>query len=354
MPEMTLAQLAEHVNGTLVGNGDTVVRGCASLEAAGPDQVSFLANDKYTQKVAGSDAAAVIVSTHYDGPGERLIRCDDPYFAFRGAMVALVGFRQPEFDGIDERANIHPSALLGTDVKVAAFVTIARGVHIGDGCVLYPGVYVGPGCRVGAGCTLHPNVTLYDGTVLGERVTIHAGSSIGHDGFGYATHQGAHHKIPQGGRVMIESDVEVGACCAIDRAALGETAIGQGTKFSNHVTIGHGTTLGKHCLVVAQTGIAGSVKVGNYCVFAGQAGVAGHISIGDGAQIGAQAGVTNSISAGEKVWGTPAIPLTQSKRALVNLPHLPKMRKEIGRLQEQIAALEKQMADLQDQTGEQR
>ncbi|MFP4054126.1 MAG: UDP-3-O-(3-hydroxymyristoyl)glucosamine N-acyltransferase, partial [Phycisphaerae bacterium] len=301
MAEMTLAQLAEHVNGTLVADGETVVHGCASLEAAGPNEVSFLANEKYVSQVPRSNAAAVIVSADYDGPGDRLIRCEDPYFAFRNAMVALAGFRQPEFDGIDERASVHPSAVLGAGVRVAGFVTIAPGARIGDGCVLYPGVYVGPGCELGADCTLYPNVTLYDGTVLGERVTIHAGSSIGHDGFGYATHQGAHHKIPQGGRVVIESDVEIGACCTIDRATMGETLIGQGTKFSNLVVIGHGTTLGKHCLVVAQTGIAGSVKVGNYCVFAGQAGLAGHIRIGDGVQIGAQAGVTNDVAPGEKV-----------------------------------------------------
>jgi UDP-3-O-[3-hydroxymyristoyl] glucosamine N-acyltransferase len=343
MDEMTLKQLADRIGGRLDGDGDVAVTGLASLETAGPHEVAFLANEKYVPQVAETNAAAVIVAEEYDGPGEALIRCADPYFAYRNAMVAFHGFREPEFDGIDERANIHSTATLGTNVRIAAFVTVGPHARIGDGCVLYPGVYVGPNVVMGDDCILHPNVTLYDQTQLGDRVTIHANSSLGHDGFGYATHQGAHHKIPQAGRVVIEDDCEIGACCAIDRATMGETRVGAGTKFSNLIAIGHGTTMGEHCLAVAQTGIAGSVKVGNYCVFAGQTGIAGHIEIGDGAQIGAQAGVTNDIPAGEKVWGTPAQPLGQAKRAFGSIPRLPEMRREIRRLQKQLTALEEQV-----------
>jgi UDP-3-O-[3-hydroxymyristoyl] glucosamine N-acyltransferase len=343
MDEMSLNQLAERIGGTLEGNGDVAVTGLASLEAAGPHEVAFLANAKYVPRMTETNAAAVIVDEDYDGPGETLIRCEDPYFAYRNAMVAFHGFREPEFDGIDERANIHPTATLGLDVRIAAFVTVGPHARIGDGCVLYPGVYLGPGAAMGNHCTLHPNVTLYDETQLGDRVTVHAGASIGHDGFGYATHEGAHHKIPQAGRVVIEDDCEIGACCAIDRATMGETRIGAGTKFSNLVAIGHGTTMGQHCLTVAQTGIAGSTTVGNYCVFAGQAGLVGHIHVGDGAQIGAQAGVTNDIPPGEKVWGTPALPLGEAKRAYGSVARLPEMRREIRRLQKQLEALQEQV-----------
>ncbi|MFP4140586.1 MAG: UDP-3-O-(3-hydroxymyristoyl)glucosamine N-acyltransferase [Phycisphaerae bacterium] len=348
MDEMTLSELADHLGGTLEGNGDVTVTAMASLTDAGPGEVAFLANDKYIPQMAETKAAAVIVATDYDGPGDTLIRCDDPYFAFRNAMVAFHGFRQPEFEGIDDRASIHPTATLGEGVSIAPFVTVGPGARIGDGCVLYPGVYVGPNVIMGERCILHPNVTLYDETHLGDRVTVHAGSSIGHDGFGYATHQGAHHKIPQAGHVVVEDDCEFGACCAIDRSAMGETRIGTGTKFSDLVTIGHGTKMGNHCLVVAQTGIAGSTTIGNYCVFAGQVGVSGHIHIGDGVQAGAQAGIIGDTPAGQKVWGTPAIPFARSKRAYRCLARLPEMRKEIRLLRKQLDALEKQVGGAEE------
>lgn len=348
MHEMTLSELADHLGGRLDGDGDVTVTGMASLSEAGPDDVAFLANDKYIPQMAETKAAAIIVTTDYDGPGDPLIRCDDPYFAFRNAMVAFHGFRQPEFEGIDDRANIHPTATLGQGVCIAAFVTVAPGARIGDGCVLYPGVYVGPDVVMGDDCILHPNVTLYDQTHLGDRVTVHANSSIGHDGFGYATHEGAHHKIPQAGHVVVEDDCEFGAGCAIDRSAMGETRIGAGTKFSDLVTIGHGSKLGKHCLVVAQTGIAGSTTIGNYCVFAGQVGVGGHLNVGDGVKAGAQAGIIGDVAAGQKVWGTPAIPFAKSKRVYGSLPRLPEMRKEIRNLRKQLESLEKQVGNAED------
>ncbi len=342
MPEMTLSQLAGAVGGALDGDGETPVRGLASLESAGPDEVAFLANTRYERHMAGTSAAGVLVSTDYSGPradGTALVRCEDPYFAFREAMVAFYGFRRPTFTGVDERSAVDPSAELAPGVAVGAFATIAPGCRIGADTTIHPGVHVGPGCQIGAGCTLYPNVTLYDGTVLGDRVTIHAGSSIGQDGFGYATHDGAHHKIPQAGWVELEDDVEIGACCAIDRATMGPTVIGAGTKFSNHISIGHGTRMGKHCLMVAQAGIAGSVEVGSYCVFAGQSGVVGHIRIGDGVRVGAQSGVTGDVEAGVEVLGSPARPLAEARRALLTISHLPAMRSAVRRLGKELRQL---------------
>ncbi len=344
MAEMKLSELLARTGGTYEGPGDPIIRGVATLQDAQADQVSFLANEKYLDQVEGSGAAAVFVGQEYAGPREAVVRCEDPYFAVRNAVVELHGFRQPEFAGIDDRAAIHPSASLGENVAVGPFVTVGPEVTIGDGCVLYPGAYVGPGCSLGEGCILYANVTLYDGTILGDRVTVHAGSSIGNDGFGYATHGGAHHKIPQVGWVELQDDVEIGACCAIDRGTMGPTVIGAGTKFSNLIAIGHGTTTGKGCLMVAQVGLAGSVSVGDYCVFAGQAGVAGHLSIGDGAQIGAQAGVTNDVPAGTKVWGTPAMPLTHAKRSFGSVARLPEMRKRIRAMEKELAALRDELA----------
>jgi UDP-3-O-[3-hydroxymyristoyl] glucosamine N-acyltransferase len=343
MPEFTLAKLAAMLGGTLAGDGDKVVRGVSSLEAAGEDDVSFLANTRYEKQVETTRAAAVIVSGDYAGPGNSLIRCKDPYFAFREAMVAFHGFRKHPFSGVDARANVDASAKLGENVAVAAFATICAGSTLGAGTAIYPGVFVGPSCRVGKDCILYPNVTLYDGSVLGDRVTIHAGTSIGEDGFGYATHNGRHEKIPQAGYVEIEDDVEIGACCAIDRATMGPTVIGAGTKMSNSVVIGHGTKMGKHCLLVAQAGIAGSVTLGNYVVLAGQVGIVGHVQVGDGVRVGAQSGVTNDVPAGQEVLGSPAVPMALARRSLANLTNLPRMRTHIRQVLKQLQAIQKRL-----------
>jgi UDP-3-O-[3-hydroxymyristoyl] glucosamine N-acyltransferase len=340
---MTLSELASLLGGDLTGDGRTVVRGVGTLDSAGRDEVTFLANPRYERHVQQTKAAAVIVSRDYAGPCKSLIRCGDPYLAFREAMVAFYGFRRPWFEGIDSSAQVAEGVELGEGVRIGPHAVIAPGCRIGGGTTIYPHAYVGPNCRIGRDCTIHPNVTLYDGTILRERVTVHAGSSIGQDGFGYATHDGRHDKIPQAGWVELEDDVEIGACCAIDRATIGATIIGAGSKFSNLVAIGHGTRMGRHCLVVAQSGIAGSVKVGNHCVFAGQSGVVGHIRIGDGARIGAQAGVTNDVPAAAEYWGTPAIPLAQARRSLTSLSRLPGLRTAVRRLTKEVAALKRHL-----------
>lgn len=341
--EILLSELARSIDATLEGADDVNIHGLAPIDQAGPDQVTFLANAKYEKYMTRTRAAAVIVSTDYQGPGERLLRCEDPYFAFRNAMVKFYGFREHPFSGVDESARIDPSAVLGEDVAVGPNVYVGPNAVIGARTLLYPGVFVGPDCRIGQDCIVYPSVTLYDHTRLGDRVTIHAGSSLGHDGFGYATHNGKHEKIPQVGWVEVHDDAEIGACCAIDRAALGPTVVGAGTKFSNLIAIGHGTQIGRGGLLVAQTGIAGSVQIGDYCVFGGQAGVAGHLSIGDGAQIGGQAGVIHSIPGGQKYWGLPAIPLGQAKRQRVAQAQVPEIRKQLRELQKQVRQLREQL-----------
>lgn len=351
MAEITLAELAEMLGGELIGDGSRLVRGMASIESAGADQVTFLANKRYEKHIASCGAGGVIVSADYDGPCPQtcgMIRCKDAYFAYRQAMVHFCGFRKPHFDGVSPQADIDATAEIADSVNIAAFVTIAAGASVGKGTVIYPGVYVGPHCRIGEDCTIYPNVTLYDGMILHNRVTIHASSSIGHDGFGYATHADndgvvRHEKIPQAGWVELEDDVEIGACCTIDRATMGATIIGAGTKFSNLVAIGHGTQMGKHCLMVAQAGIAGSVMVGNYCVFAGQAGVVGHISIGDGVRVGAQSGVTNDLPAGQEVLSSPALPLAQARRAMMSFSQLPQLRSAVKRLTREVQHMRKQL-----------
>jgi len=350
MSDMKLSELAATIGATLEGE-DRTVRGMAPVEAAGSGEVAFLANKKYERFMGETNAAAVIVAPDYAGPvseATALLRCEDPYFAYRQAMVAFYGFRTQGFEGIDERANIHPSAEVGEDARISPSVTIAANVVIGARVVIYPGVFIGENTRIGDDCTLYPNVVLYDGCILGDRVTVHANSSIGQDGFGYATHAGEdgvvrHEKIPQAGWVELGDDVEIGAGCAIDRATMGPTVIGEGTKFSNLVTIGHGTRMGKHCLVVGLCGLGGSTMVGNYCVFGGQVGVAGHLSIGDGVRMAGRTGVTSDIPPGIEVWGMPAIPLSEARRSMKTLRRLPQMRKALGKLIRDVSALRRQL-----------
>jgi len=337
--EIRLGELARRLGGRCQADPDTPIRGAAGLAEAGEDELSFLANARYEKYMESTKAAAVIVSTDYDGPGRGLIRCEDPYFAFRQAMVILYGFAAHPFGGIDPSARIDPSTRMGKGVAVARFASIGADVQIGDGTVIYPGVYVGPGCRIGRDCVLHPNVVLYDGTILGDRVTIHACTVIGEDGFGYATHEGRHEKIPQAGWVEIGDDVEIGTCCAIDRATMGPTVIGPGTKLSNLVAIGHGTKVGRRCLFVAQSGVAGSTTIGDGCVFGGQSGVVGHIRIGDGAGVAAQSGVINDVPGGQEVMGAPAIPRARGRRVYSLLTQLPELREQVRNLSAELAEL---------------
>lgn len=354
MAELTLTELARRIGGTLEGSGEARISAAAGLEEATPSDISFLANVRYQSQVATTAAAAVIVAADYDGPTPpdgAVIRCEDPYFAYREAMVVLYGFRETPFAGISEQASIDPSAQLG-QAHVAPFVTICRNARVADGCVLYPGVFIGPDVTLDASCTLYPNVTIYDGCVLGRRVTVHASSSIGVDGFGYATHAGEdgtvrHEKIPPAGNVVLEDDVEIGSCCAIERATMGPTVIGTGTKFADLVAIGHGTKLGQHCLMVSQSGIAGSTVVGNYCAFAGQAGVVGHIRIGDGVRVGAQAGVTNDLPPGQEVLGSPAVPRAEARRIVMSTMKVPELRNQVKRLTREVQALQDRLAQLE-------
>lgn len=340
MPDtITVAQLAEQIGGRVDGDPCREITGVASLESAGVGDLAFLANPRYEKHLSSTAAAAVIVAADVQAEGVTLIRCKDPYFAFREAMVLLHGFRESSFIGSHRRAYVDQRAAIGENVAVGPFAVICEGASIGENTLLYPGVFVGPNTSIGRDCILHPNVVVYENCRIGERVTIHANSTIGQDGFGYATHGGKHHKIPQVGGVVIENDVEIGANCAIDRATIGDTRIGEGTKFSNLIAIGHGTQIGKHNLLVAQAGLAGSVQVGDYVTFAGQVGVVGHITIGDRVRIGAKAGVTGDVESDTELLGAPAVPLAKARRVLIAQSQLPEMRDQLRKLQRQVEKL---------------
>jgi len=324
------------------GDADKTVIGLATLEDAGPNELSFLSNTKYEKVLHSTKAGAVIVSQTQAVPdGLTVLRVPDPYAALTVLMVHIHGYRQHAKVGRDARAVIHPSAKIGEGANIFHGVTICEDVVIGKNAVLFPGVHIARHCRVGDDCTLYPNVVIYDGSVLGHRVTVHANSVIGEDGLGYAPVGEKWHKIPQIGIVEICDDVEIGANCAIDRATLGKTVIGAGSKFSNLIAIGHGAKIGPNCMFVAQVGIAGSVTVGSHVTMAGKSGVAGHLTIGDNAQVAAMAGVMSDVPADTSVAGAPAIPRKDALRSFALIARLPDLHKQIKDLETQLDELKK-------------
>ena len=350
MGSIELADLSEHLTAsglpnTIEGDPRLTIDGVNTLEDAGPGELSFLANPRYRNRLADTKASVVLVDRQVSVPeGVSAIRSDDPYAALCMVVAKVHGHRRHPQWGVSERADIADSAKLGRDASIAPGATIADSVTIGDRATIYPGSYVADRCVIGDDLTLYPNVVIYDDSILGNRVTIHAGTVIGEDGLGYAPVGQQWLKIPQAGRVVIHDDVEIGANCTIDRATLGCTEIGAGTKFSNLVAIGHGAKIGPNCMVVAQVGVAGSTTVGKHVTMAGQSGVVGHVSVGDNASIGAQAGVKNDVEPDTTVLGSPAVPIAEAKRQMLMVQRLPEMRQQIKKLEAEVKALREALA----------
>ena len=343
---MTMAQacavLEQHgMQPAIVGDRERRLERVNTLEDAGDGEVSFLANPKYEKQLQTTRAAAVVVRPDVTAPDDlHLIRVDDPYAAITVLIVALHGYRQHQPPPTHDRAaDIDPSARIGDGATIHPGVTIAADVVIGARAVIYPGCYIGPRCRIGDDVQLYPNVVIYEDCVLGHRVALHAGTVIGNDGLGYAPVDGKWVKIPQVGIVEIGDDVEIGSNCSIDRATLGKTVIGSGTKMSNLIAVGHGARIGEHCLIVAQVGLAGSVDVGHHVTMAGQVGVVGHIRIGNHATLGAKAGVVNSVPDGATYLGQPAIPIADMRRQVACVQKLPALTKQVKRLTRDVDAL---------------
>jgi len=335
MQERTLGEIAEYVGGRVCGDPNLVIRAAATLGRAREGEISFLMNHRYERQLQTTQASAVIVAKAVEAPVALLV-AEDPYYAFAQVMVLLHGHRKHKETGISPQAVVSNTAVIGEGCHIHHLVTIADHVQIGPRCIIYPCTYIGEGTRIGDDCLLYPSVTIYERCTIGSRVIISANSVIGVDGFGYATHDGRHHKIPQKGSVVLEDDVEIGSCCGIERGTLDDTVIGQGSKVGDLVTIGHGTKVGPHCLLVAQVGIAGSTTLGHHCIVGGQAGIVGHITIGDHVTIGGRAGVINSVPDGQTVLGAPAIEADEARRAYAMLPYLPQMRQDVRDLQNRL------------------
>lgn len=332
--EIRLSDLAARIGARLTGEGDAVVTGVAPIEEAGPGQVTFLANPKYAPLARTSAASAIIAKDRVEGAQAAFLLSDNPYFAFACAVEL---FHPPERRpaGISPAASIHPGARLGKDVTVAPFAVVEEGAVVGDRTVLSQGVVVGEGAVVGEDCLLYPHVVLYHGVRVGSRVILHAGCVIGSDGFGFAPSREGYRKIPQVGTVEIADDVEIGANSAVDRATLGVTRIGKGTKLDNLVQVGHNVAIGADTVIAAQAGIAGSCRIGNRVMVGGQAGLAGHLEVEDGIRLGAKCGVAGTLRAADApVWsGIPAMPHPTWLRMAMLLPKLPELFRRVKRLE---------------------
>ena len=335
MQTKTLGQLAEYVGGEIIGNPNIKIKAAATIGDAQKDDITFLSNAKYENQLQTTNAGAIVVAKKVQTPAAMII-AKDPYYAFRQIVVLLHGQRQHKQTGISEKACIAKTAQIGKDCHVHPFVTISDDVKIGDRCVIYPSVFIGPNTTIGDDCILYPNAVIFEKCKIGNRVIIQANATVGEDGFGFATHNGQHYKIPHIGTVTIEDDVEIGSGCGIERGTLDETIIGQGTKIGDLVAIGHGTKVGAHSLLVAQVGIAGSTKLGHHCVAGGQVGIAGHLKIGNMVQMGAKTGVMNNVEDGKTILGLPAMEADHAKRVYAIFTQLPEMRKTLRNIERQL------------------
>ncbi len=333
--EIRLSELAARIGARLVGD-DAVVSSIAPIESAGPGQVTFLANPKYARFARDSGASGIIARDTVEGARAAFLIAENPYYAFACAVEAFHPPGRPA-PGVSQNASIHPTARLGRDVTVGPFAVVGEDASVGDRTVLLAGVVVGKGATVGDDCRLYPHVTLYDGVRVGSRVILHAGCVIGSDGFGFAPGPGGYRKIPQVGTVEIGDDVEIGANTTIDRAALGVTRIGPGTKLDNLVQVGHNVEIGRDTVIAAQAGISGSCRVGSRVMIGGQAGLAGHLEIEDGIMLGAKCGVPGTLRASEaRVWsGIPAMPHPTWLRMSTLLPKLPDLARRLKRLEDE-------------------
>jgi UDP-3-O-[3-hydroxymyristoyl] glucosamine N-acyltransferase len=342
---LTAADIARLVNGEVLGDSSITITGFASTDTAKAGDLTFAENEDYFSRAENSAASAILVSSGFESARKVLIRVTNARVAF--AKVLQLFFPEPESPpAIDPTARIAPTARVDPSAHIGAFSVVGERVRIGPRSVLEGSNHVGADCVLGEEVHLFPNAVLYPRTQIGNRVRIHAGAVVGSDGFGYVFDQGRHLKVPQIGNVIIQDDVEIGANATIDRAALGSTVIGKGTKIDNLVQIGHNVTLGEHCILCGQVGIAGSTKVGNYVTMAGQVGVAGHLKIGNQATLGAQSGLMNDVPDGEKWLFTPAQPERQVKRIIISMQRLPELLQRVSKLEKHQA-----QTDGRGQTG---
>lgn len=342
--ELTVHEIAELVSGEVVGDGDFIIRGVAPFDHAGPDDITFAASASYRKRLEETRAAAVIVAFEILESKKILVRVENPTLALAKVSALFHPVNLPVV-GVSQDAHLGKNFMCGIDASIYPGVFIGDDVTLGDRVTIHPGAVIDNGVTIGDDVVLYPNICILERCEIGDRVIIRAGSVIGSDGFGFASHEGRYHRIPQTGIVQIDDDVEIGACNAIDRGTFGRTWIKRGVKTDNLVHIAHNVVVGEDTVLVAQVGIAGSVTIGDRAILAGQAGIAGHVKIGNGATVGGQAGVAKSVPDGRVVSGSPEMPHRLWLKVSNIIPKLPEMKKKIRELEKRIERLEKTSED---------
>jgi len=343
--EKTAGEIAGIVGGEIVGDASLIIKGITNIENPPPGHITFAQDEKGFKELESSDIACLIVPKQISQSSKVLIQVPHPKQAWAKLLREIFPARK-FVPGISERAVVASSAKIGANVTIEAFVSVGENSEIGDGSVIRSGSVIDENVRIGANCVIHPNVTIYRGSELGAQVIIHAGSVIGADGFGYVATPAGQEKLPQIGSVVIEDDVEIGACCTVDRAALGSTRICKGVKIDNLVQIAHNVTVGPHTVISAQTGISGSCKIGAHVTMGGSVGVGDHVEIGDWAMIGAGAGFpSNKKVPGKQIYfGQPARPYAEMRKQFGAQLRAAETLDDVRALKKKVAELEKKLS----------
>lgn len=340
----TLKEIAKIIDGEVKGDENTVITGVCGIKEACEGDITFVANPKYISFMEKTRASAIITSKEITQNATKpIVRTADPSLAFAKILSLVVPNEVSHPQGIHPTAILGKNVKLGRDVAVGPYTVIEEGVSIGERTIIYAGCFIGYRTTIGSDTLIYPHVSIRERIALGNRVIVHSGTVVGSDGFGFATIKGLHHKIPQVGTVIIEDDVEIGANVTIDRARFDKTFIGKGTKIDNLVQIAHNVIIGENSIIVAQAGISGSTTIGKNVTLAGQAGLVGHITVGDGATVAAQGGVTKSISPNTLVSGYPAKPHDIAKRVNACVQNLPRLYQTVNELKKKIKELEEKL-----------
>jgi UDP-3-O-[3-hydroxymyristoyl] glucosamine N-acyltransferase len=337
--KFTAEQIAGILNGEVVGNPNAEVSKLAKIEEGIPGSLTFLSNPKYQNYIYTTQATITIVNKNFEPENQittTLIKVDDPYQAF---SKLLEYYNQVKLmkSGIEQPSVISEGVTYGDDLYLGSFCYVGKNVKIGNNVKIYPNTFIGDNVVIGDNCVFFAGVRVYSETEIGNNCVIHSGVIVASDGFGFAPHEdGTYSKIPQIGNVILEDDVEIGACTTIDRATMGSTIIRKGVKLDNQIQIAHNVEIGENTVIAAQTGIAGSTKIGKNCMIGGQVGVAGHITIGDNVRIQAQSGIGKSLKDGEVVQGSPAFTYGEFSKSYVHFRNLPKIVSELDALKKKL------------------
>lgn len=330
----TAGQIADQLNGTVVGNRDVDINTLSKIEEGKKGSLTFLANPKYTEFIYSTDASATIVSNDFE-PTEKitttLIKVKDPYSSFT-TILELFNDDKSKRSGISDKSDIDKSSTISKSSYVGSFTTIGKNSIVGDNCVIDNQVFIGDNVKIGNNCKIYPGTKILNDTIIGNSCIIHSSCSIGSDGFGFAPNDdGTYKKIPQTGNVVIGNNVEIGSNSTIDRATIGSTIIKDGVKLDNQIQIAHNVEIGENTAIAAQSGIAGSTKIGKNCMIGGQVGIIGHLKIGDNVKIQAQAGVTSDVESNARITGTPAISYMNYNKSYIHFKNLPEIVKKIDK-----------------------